>query len=438
VRVKVKKVFVIFLGIWLLTTYMSPSHAAHQEQTSKSETEVVMKMLLKKGIITQEEYDEVMSEIHEYALKQENRERHVDKHITHMEELAPRFLKGLSIAAGITAVGQGTMGNDENDPPGEDVIDGSISADLEVSAPLGQNGEAFLLIEAGAGEGLQGDEILSFWGVNDDAGDSNSRLEVTEAWYEHRFLDSRLTFTVGKVDLTNYFDGNEVANDETSQFLTTGFVNTIAIEFPDNSPGARLTLSPNELLDFSIAWQDGDGDFEDIFEGPFVIGEADFKPRIKGLQGNYRVYGWLNAQDHQEIKNPLNDNEDGSGAGVSIDQQVTDWLTLFGRFGYQDEEVYEFDIAWSAGLALSGNIWGRDDDVLGIAYGQALLSDDYEDTLRADGVSPDDEGHFEAYYNLAINEHISISPDIQVVINALGDSDYDTVVIGGLRSQITF
>jgi carbohydrate-selective porin OprB len=180
-----------------------------------------------------------------------------------MEDVTPRFIDGVSIAAGITAVGQGTTGNEDN-PAGEDVIDGSISADLEISALLFEYGEAFMLIEAGAGEGLQDDEIVSFWGVNDDAGDSNSRLEVTEAWYEHRFLDTRLIFTVGKVNLTNYFDGNEVANDETTQFLATGFVNTIAIEFPDNSPGARLTLSPNELLDFSIAWQDGDGDFEDI------------------------------------------------------------------------------------------------------------------------------------------------------------------------------
>jgi carbohydrate-selective porin OprB len=354
-----------------------------------------------------------------------------------MEDVTPRFIDGVSIAAGITAVGQGTTGNDDN-PAGEDVIDGSISADLEISALLFEYGEAFMLIEAGAGEGLQDDEIVSFWGVNDDARDSNSRLELTEAWYEHRFLDSRLTLTVGKLDLTNYFDGNEVANDETTQFLAPGFVNSIAIEFPDNSPGARITLSPLEILDFSIAWQDGDGDFEDIFEGPFVIGEAGLKPLINGLQGNYRLYGWLNAQDHQEIKNPSNDSEDGSGAGVSIDQQVTDWLTLFGRLGYQDEDIYKFDIAWSAGLSLSGNFWGRNDDVLGIAYGQALLSGDYEDVLKADDVSPDDEGHFEAFYNITVNEHIAITPDIQIVINALGDSDYNTVVIGGMRGQITF
>jgi carbohydrate-selective porin OprB len=113
-------------------------------------------------------------------------------------------------------------------------------------------------------------------------------------------------------------------------------------------------------------------------------------------------------------------------------------LTLFGRFGYQDEDIYKFDIAWSAGLALSGNFWGRNDDVLGIAYGQALLSDYYENALKADGVSPDDEGHFEAYYNIVVNDHVAVTPDIQVVINALGDSDYDTVVIGGIRGQITF
>jgi hypothetical protein len=59
---------------------------------------------------------------------------------------------------------QGTKGNDDNDPPGEDAIDGSMSADIEIDTAIGKNGEAFLLMEMGAGDGLQDDEIVSFWG----------------------------------------------------------------------------------------------------------------------------------------------------------------------------------------------------------------------------------------------------------------------------------
>ncbi len=433
-----KELFPLVQLTFFILFAVSVSYMAYAEEMTHSDGEVILNMLLKKGVINQEEYNGMKKNIYGVAEEEKKWKKHVDKHITHMKDVEPRFLQNISIAGGITMVGQGTIGNDKNALPEEDVIDGSISGDLELEAYFANYGTAFLLIEPGIGNGLQDDEIVSFWGVNDDAGDNESKLEVTEAWYEKTFLDYRLTFTIGKVDLTNYFDGSEVANDETTQFLATGFVNSIAIEFPDNTIGARLTLSPMEHLDISIGWQDGDGDFEDIFDGSFVIGEVDIKPKLGDLQGNYRVYGWINGQDHEDFGDPINVDEDNLGVGVSLDQQVTNYLTLFTRIGYQDKDVNEFDIAWSGGLGLSGSLWGRDNDVLGIAYGQAILSDDFENNLRANGISPNDEGHLEIYYSIVINDNLAISPDIQVVTNAQGNGDFETVWIGGLRGQLTF
>ncbi len=399
-----------------------------------SETEVLMKMLLKKGIITQAEYEQVIDELAETD-KDKQWKQHVDKHITHEEETGPAFADGLTIAGGVTMVGQGTSGNDENSPPAEDVIDGNISADLEISASIGESGEAFLALEAGEGTGLEGDEVVSFWGVNADAGVS-STIEITEAWYEHLFFNGIVTFTIGKLNLTNYFDGNEVANDETTQFLAPGFVNSIAIDLLENSAAARLTVSPTELLGISIGAQ-SDG-WEDITEKNFFIIEADLKPKFGELQGNYRIYAWTNREEHSELTDTTNDKEHGYGYGVSIDQQITDSLTLFGRASYQDKKLYEFDSAWSGGLALSGGLWGRDSDVLGVAYGEARLSNDKKDLLKTAGASPGNESHFEAYYSLAVNEQISITPDIQIITNASGNDDFDTVVVGAVRTQVTF
>ena len=429
----IQYVFVTLI-IVMFSIVPSVSASTAEHGASASEGEVVLKTLLDGGIITQEQYDNAVEEIKKKSKEREAWRTHVDKHITLMEGAAPRFIDGLSAAAGITMVGQGTIGNDDNTAPGEDVVDGSISANLEVSASLDKYGVAFMRAEAGAGEGLQDDEIISFWGVNDSPGDGESRFEITEAWYEHRFINDMLTFTIGKINLSNYVDGNMVANDETDQFLATGFVNSITIEFPDNTIGARLTVSPTELIDLSIGWQDGTGDFEDIFEDPFIIVEVGIKPSVAGHQGNYRLYGWINSSDHTEIKNPSRTDEGGAGAGISADQQVVDGLVLFARLGFQDDDVYEVAFAWSGGVAVSGWLWGMDDDVAGIAYGQAYLSDGYKETL----ISPADEGHFEAYYKHTINEHITVTPDIQVISNALGDGDFNTVLAGGLRVQLIF
>lgn len=423
--------------------------------TAAGESEILLKMLLKKGIITQSEYNEVMGELkgvgsieqrvenvekkaeglQQAAEEQSQWAQHVDKHITHAE--GPALVDGISIAAGITIVGQGTSGNDDNPAPGEDVIDGNISADLEISASLGEHGDAFVAFEAGEGTGLEADEIVSFWGVNADAGPGTT-LELTEAWYEHRFADDMVTVTIGKLNLTNYFDGNEVANDETTQFLAPGFVNNIAIEFPANSAAARLTVSPQELVDISVGVQSGDSDWEDITEDPFLIVGIDLKPKFGELQGNYRIYGWTNRTAHTELKDTSKTNESGSGFGISLDQQLTDSLTLFGRLGFQDKKIYEFDIAWSGGMALAGSLWGRDNDVLGIAYGEARLSDDNEAILKAAGTNTSNESHIEAYYSYVVNEHVVISPDIQLITDASGDDDFKTVTVGAVRGQITF
>lgn len=365
------------------------------------------------------------------------RQVHTDKHILHMEETIPKTIDGLSIAGGITMIVQGTSGNGANNPDGGDVIDGSFSLDLEMAAVMGENGTAFILIETGSGNGVQ-DEIVSFWRVNDDAVVLDGTLEVTEAWYEHTSFGNTMDITVGKLDLTNYFDGNEVANNEKEQFLATGFVNNIAVEFPFNGPGARISYSPVKFLDMSLGWQQGDAFYEDLNEEPFLIAEAGFKPDFTGHPGNYRLYGWINYADHEKLANPQKDEEPGWGIGISFDQSITDSLTWFGRAGYQDNEIYPVETALSTGGELKGSLWGRTEDTLGFAAGVALLSNDYEDVLEAMGTDPGDEWHYEVYYRIAVNEHLTLSPDVQVVTNALGDNDFGTVVVAGLRGQFTF
>lgn len=418
-----------------------------------SEAEILLKILLKKGIITQAEYADVIKELEgstslesrvekiektaealeKNAEEQQEWTQHVDKHITHHE--GPALADGLNIAVGITMVGQGTIGNDDSDPPGDDVIDGNISADIELSAKIGNNGEAFIALEAGDGTGLA-EEVDTFWGFNADAGPDTS-IDIAEAWYEHQFAEWRAIFTIGELDLTNYFDGNEVANDETTQFLSDGFVNDLTVEFPAG-PGVRMTISPSEIFDVSLGVQ-SDG-WDDMDEKLFLIAEADVKPKFGELQGNYRLYVWTNRGDHTDADDATKTGENGSGYGISADQQVLDNLTLFARLGIRDDDLaeYEFDKAWSGGLTLGGSLWGRENDVIGMAYGQAILADHYKSTLKADGKNPGNESHFEAYYRLQLNEHISLSPDIQIITNAKGDEDYKTVTIGSARGQITF
>jgi len=381
-------------------------------------------------------------------------------------------LGNIKIGVGATGIVQGTLNNDENykrvlDYPRDgDVTDGSYSIDIEIEAPIGKHGTAFLHLEAGEGANVS-DELEGLTGVNADALDDDGDIEVAEAWYEHSFKNDKVILTVGKLDPVVYFDTNEVANDETFQFLADIFVNNITIDWPDDYAGGfRLTISPHPFFDINMGALEADGDFEGIFEDTFGIGEIHFKPKLFGeRQGNYRFYGWVNAGDHEEWRVPRigrwsgrnirilglpldefwwwryrnrdQDNETGVGFGLSFDQELTDTITAFLRFGLMSSgDIYKAKYSWSLGGQMSGALWNRPDDTLGVTYGQAILSSEYERFLRAYDIHPGDEGHFEAYYRYQLNDQLAISPDIQVINNIAGSEESHTITVFGIRVQV--
>jgi hypothetical protein len=353
---------------------------------------------------------------------------HLDKHLLHERDRLGEQLGDLRVAVGLTGIVQSSI--DAEDLSGEDSdgIDGSWSADVEVESPVGENGLAFILVEAGEGEGLTDELSLLYQNVNDDAGETESGLEVTEAWYQRNFLSERLFLVAGKLDMTNYFDENEAANDERYEFLNTALVNSIAVEFPDNGPGAVAAGYPAEWLELSAGWATGDGEWEDLDSDAFGIAQVHFKPLLFEKPGNYRFYAWVNNTDKGEVGG--DSSEEGWGAGISFDQLLTEHIIGFLRAGFQDDDVYEVEAAWSAGAEISGALWNREMDTAGIAVAQALVNDD---------IDPDDtESLFEAYYSFAVNEWLHLSPDLQVIDNPAGDDENDTVVVLGTRAQVDF
>ncbi len=379
--------------------------------------------------------------------KIDKQEQVIAEHESTFEELGDikSVISGLEISVGATSVVQGTIGNDDN--IGHDDTDATYSVDIEITSAIGEHGTALLYLEGGEGNGIY-DEMFGFNGYNADAPGDDADLQISEIWYEHSFADDMVVATIGKMDVTRWFDGNAVASDECSQFLADVFVNNIAVEFPDYAYGARVTISPAEMFDIGLVAVDADSDFEDIADENFLMAEIGLKPKFGELQGNYRVYGWHNSGNKVEFDDLDDMREDGYGIGLSLDQQITDAVTAFARYGWQDDDIYAIEQAWSVGFQVAGSLWGRDDDMFGMAYGQSHTGDDYRDSVRAVrswlgrrigalGTEPS-ERTFEAYYRFQLNDHIAISPDIQVATDMLGLENVDTVTLLGIRAQLDF
>lgn len=376
----------------------------------------------------------------------------------HRQEGVPiTIAEGLEMGAGGTMVIQGAdnINNAATDvTKKEGRTDASYSADITIGKEFKEaGGKAFLHLEAGTGSGLE-DDLTLYSNVNRDA-DNDNNIRVTEFWYEQALCKDKAVLTFGKLDPTAYFDNNEAANDETTQFLGRIFRNSPAIEFPDNTAGIRAAYLPWEWLEASYGLFDANSDWEKIGDNLFNIGQVTFKTDFFSLPGNYRFLGWHNNAYHTKWLATEREKEAAFGFGLSFDQKLTDITTAFLRYGWQDPKVYNPDImatgdlnyslehSWSAGLQFEGKTWGREKDVLAFAVGQIFPSDDYK--KAGESLDParkaETEGHLEAYYRIYVNEHLSITPDFQYIWNPFGKDvadDTGGIFVGGMRAQVDF
>jgi hypothetical protein len=343
---------------------------------------------------------------------------------------------GPKLGVGATVVVQSALDpNTANDASEDnDVTDASYSIDIEIEQGVGDVGLAYLHMEGGDGPGFDGDEITTFSGVNRDAGDTNNRVEITEVWYEHYLFDKILTVRGGKLDPTIVLDTNAIANDECTQFLSATFRNSTALEFPDdNTYGMWANFEPFDWMALEGGIYDDDADWEDPFRDMFSYSQLNIMPGLFDREGNYRFYFWHDDSNHTKWSDPGTMTQPNLGFGTSCDQKLLDFLTWFGRFGWEDPDVSVVEWAWSTGFQLDGAPWGRDNDYLGVAIGMDIPAEDYEDA----GNTGDGEGHFECYYSLHLNDNVAISPDYQLVWNPNGEGR-DPINVFGVRTQIDF
>ena len=360
-----------------------------------------------------------------------------------------KSIGGLEIGAGITFVGQGTPNANNADATNgeESRFDGSYSIDLEVAKTFANFGMAFIHLEGGQGDTVEG-ELSVFSNVNRDAGETNAHVDITEAWYEQYLFGNQLTVTGGKIDATGYMDTNEYANDECTQFLGHIFRNSAVIDWPDdNALGGRIYITPKAIncIDIEAIYMDESGDWENIFSNPFVAAQINFMP-AKAFNcdedkwsGNYRAYFWYNGAPHARVKDADDFERGNIGWGLSCDQKITDIYGVFGRFGWADPTKSDLGYDWSIGGQMIGHYWNRKEDVFAIAIGQAIPGRDYKDVNEFNKA----ETHLELYYSFKVNNYLTLTPDMQFIWEPNGggtdsDKDNDTIFVYGVRGQVDF
>jgi len=442
---KTSKIFpyvLVTFPVLLAVIMCMPAHAAADEimnkiQMLKARIEKLEKKILKQEVSLQKQ---------DRKIQEQNKKIVSQAYSPDAVEPLKSIFKKFDWYIGATSVVQGTINNDRNAKkvPGlsdeGDDADATWSVDIMMSTKIGEHGTAGIYIMAGEGEGLNS-EAGGLTLANTDATGDDADMEIVELWYQHNFLDDKLEVTVGKIDLWRWFDRNEVANDETCQFLSWIFVDNIAINWPDNwfAYGGRVGWRPNDLLEFNAGLVEADGDFEDLFDNNLMIAQVSIKPQFGNLRGNYHFYCWRNTAEHQKLRDLRRDDKSAAGFGMSFDQQLSERITAFLRYGQQNDDIFAVKSSWSFGFQVAGSLWGRQNDMFGLAFGQARTGGDYRRLLRDEGFGPANaESRLEAYYRYRVNEHLVISPDLQWVDGLAGSSHADPVTILGVRAQLDY
>lgn len=299
--------------------------------------------------------------------------------------------------------------------------------DLFAISSFGRNSLVFINLQGVGGDGP--DKFFpNYSGFHAGAGTTQSgdgldRINILEAWVEYSIKSTSIT--VGKIDLTNYYDPNSIANDEYSQFLTNAFVNSSALAAPGNSPGLTMNteLLNNFTFQFGLASNDNSGD--QIFQNLFLIAQLTESFKINNEEkGAIRVYGYRNSEVN-----------DGWGFGFSGDLRITKKLYTYGRYGQNmDSLAGDLDIkqSWSGGLQLRNYQLIRSSSIsTGVAYGQT------EGFSAMEGNGEESEKIMEAYLRFNIKQAFFISPHFQLLWDAQGQKG-ENLAIFGLRTRVAF
>ena len=126
----------------------------------------------------------------------------------------------------------------------------------------------------------------------------------------------------------------------------------------------------------------------------------------------------------------MGDNLESKQAVIlSFDQQLGEILGAWIRFGWQkDDAAIQVKELYSGGIDISGGLWRREQDNIGIGY--AYLGGGNQDLDNADV--------FEAYVRFLLNKYFAITADLQYQDNKMKQGDSPSGFIYGVRCVVEF
>lgn len=288
---------------------------------------------------------------------------------------------------------------------------------------------------------------------NIDSGDDIAQL--AELWYEHVLFDDKLRLKFGKIDGNSEFAFLEHASITLNGSISIPKTVSDLPTFPEPATGAVFFLNPTD------SWYIGGGIFDGLAaegmrtgnRGPdqffsdslssawFMILESGVNwsaDTEDAPSGRFAVGAHLHTLERPTFDS--SDEERATGFYALLEQRLykaspsdaeeTRGLYLNAMAGIGDRDVSEVVMQNMVGLVYEGPFESRPADR--VAVFASHLS-----TNRDAGFERD-EFLFETLYSFALTPWMSVTPDVQYVVNPGGDRELADALRAGIRIEITF
>ena len=326
------------------------------------------------------------------------------------------------------------------------MIDLGIGFETE-KAGLWNGGEFYVQLEnthGGSGSGSYIGDIQIASNIDND-----NYTYLYELWYKQKI--GSVTLQTGVMNMNaEYYVSENAGNFVNSSFgiqPSVSLNNPVPI-FPINALGLHVRYDVNDAIGIQAGVWDGDpGNFEnDLYnldytmsdeEGLQFVGEAHYMSEYLG--GTYKLGGYYHTADFDDFSDTGNVVAGNYEVHVIVDQLLfsegeDQGLGSFLQLGWTPSKQNMNSIYIGLGLAYTGLISGRDEDVTGLAMGYAGIGDEFRE------LNPGTNNHetvIELTYNALLGEKLFIQPDIQYIINP-GIDDLKNALVGILRFGIIF
>ena len=268
--------------------------------------------------------------------------------------------------------------------------------------------------------GNHGDESSKFVGdtlISSNIESPEDYLKVYQAWLQQDIADfASILFGMHDLNSEFYVTGSSAA------FLNSNF--GIGIElaqtgengpsiFPQTSPAVRLALYPFKSLDIRLAAYNARAGNPasikqsyaryDPEDGLLTIAELSY---LFAEQSKISFGSWSYSKKSDRIDGSGRDNNRGNYA--LIDGKINPATQFFFRYGTAAKDVNAVASSLAVGVYLSRLFTIRPDDALGLAFTKAEPSTALGSGFEAEEV-------IELSYEIALYEHLSLQPDLQLI-----------------------